>query len=281
MRPAPDFVHRTTTTFLCAVPPNLPSDPEGRAPLSRRRPLLRSGLRPGERVMLRRNRYYTGRGHTTSTGSTSISPHIRLRTPSASSIVAQADWGYVTFRDLLRQSLGHRREVRDQPLEVLRQARVHSADACVQFCPGCVPKQSKPPEGGELRAQPAGDRQRDERPTRFGPQRPVPPIRRCPASGTRTSTRSITPTSRERKNSPKAICPVGRSSCTQQSPLPMTLGTTRETTAHEDRARRGSGRDPASYRFRGLVQKARRNPESPGTSPSASGSPPTSTPTRT
>ena len=28
-RPAPDFLHRTATTFLCAVPPTLPADPEG------------------------------------------------------------------------------------------------------------------------------------------------------------------------------------------------------------------------------------------------------------
>jgi peptide/nickel transport system substrate-binding protein len=40
-RPAPDFPHRTASTFFCAVPPSLPIDPEGRGAFPCR-PVLRA-----------------------------------------------------------------------------------------------------------------------------------------------------------------------------------------------------------------------------------------------
>jgi peptide/nickel transport system substrate-binding protein len=61
IRPAPDFLHRTTTTFLCAVPPTLPADPEGVGAFPAAGPYYVTQYRPGERVTLRRNPYYRGK----------------------------------------------------------------------------------------------------------------------------------------------------------------------------------------------------------------------------
>jgi ABC-type transport system substrate-binding protein len=55
----PDLTERFTQ--LCAVPPNLPTDPEGaRAPLHSPAPYYVSEYVPGERVVLERNRFYKG-----------------------------------------------------------------------------------------------------------------------------------------------------------------------------------------------------------------------------
>ena len=56
---APDFLHRTTT-FVCAVPPTLPADPEGVGAFPAAGPYYVADYRPGERVVLRRNRFYRG-----------------------------------------------------------------------------------------------------------------------------------------------------------------------------------------------------------------------------
>ena len=60
-RPVPDFPAWTTMTFFCAVPPGLPSDPEGVDVIPAAGPYHVAEYRPGERVVLRRNRYYGGR----------------------------------------------------------------------------------------------------------------------------------------------------------------------------------------------------------------------------
>jgi ABC-type oligopeptide transport system substrate-binding subunit len=59
-RPAPDFPARTTMPFFCAVPPNLPSDPEGVRTFPAAGPYVIAEYRAGERVVLRRNRFYGG-----------------------------------------------------------------------------------------------------------------------------------------------------------------------------------------------------------------------------
>jgi peptide/nickel transport system substrate-binding protein len=49
------------TTTICAVPPNLPADPEGaKAPLPSPAPYYVGEYVPGERLVLDRNRFYTG-----------------------------------------------------------------------------------------------------------------------------------------------------------------------------------------------------------------------------
>jgi peptide/nickel transport system substrate-binding protein len=59
-RPAPDFPQRTASTFFCAVPPQLPIDPEGAGAFPAAGPYYVSDYRRGERVVIRRNRFYGG-----------------------------------------------------------------------------------------------------------------------------------------------------------------------------------------------------------------------------
>jgi ABC-type oligopeptide transport system substrate-binding subunit len=105
-RPVPDFLHRTTTTFLCAVPPTLPADPEGVGAFPAAGPYYVADYRPGERVLLRRNKYYRGKR-----------PHhvdgfnVDLSALSPQEAVARvdrgdADWAYVTSGIYFDPSLG-------------------------------------------------------------------------------------------------------------------------------------------------------------------------------
>jgi peptide/nickel transport system substrate-binding protein len=62
-RPVPDFVIGLAgpPASLCAVPANLPADPEGaKAPLASAAPYYVVEFIPGERVVLERNRFYVG-----------------------------------------------------------------------------------------------------------------------------------------------------------------------------------------------------------------------------
>jgi peptide/nickel transport system substrate-binding protein len=60
-KPIPDLP-AAFTTALCAVPPNLPADPEGsKAPLPSAGPYYVSDYSPGERLVLERNRFYKGK----------------------------------------------------------------------------------------------------------------------------------------------------------------------------------------------------------------------------
>ena len=106
VRPAPDFLHRTTTTYLCAVPPNLPSDPEGVRTFPAAGPYYVAQYRPRERVVLRKNRFYRGKR-----------PHhvdgfdIDLRATSPQDVVravdrGDADWGYTTAGVYFDPTLG-------------------------------------------------------------------------------------------------------------------------------------------------------------------------------
>jgi peptide/nickel transport system substrate-binding protein len=105
-RPAPDFPTRTTLPFFCAVPPGLPSDPEGVRELTGAGPYYISEYRPLERVVIRRNRFYGGRR-----------PHhvggfeVDLRVASPQEMVqridrGEADWGYNLAGVFLDPSLG-------------------------------------------------------------------------------------------------------------------------------------------------------------------------------
>jgi ABC-type transport system substrate-binding protein len=59
-RPVLDFAAKTTTPFFCAVPPTLPSDPEGIGAFPAAGPYVITEYRPRERVVIRRNRFYGG-----------------------------------------------------------------------------------------------------------------------------------------------------------------------------------------------------------------------------
>jgi peptide/nickel transport system substrate-binding protein len=60
-RPVPDFAARTTMPFFCAVPPALPADPEGVGPFPAAGPYYVAEYRPGQRVVIERNRFYRGK----------------------------------------------------------------------------------------------------------------------------------------------------------------------------------------------------------------------------
>jgi peptide/nickel transport system substrate-binding protein len=105
-RPAPDFAARTTLPFFCAVPPPLPADPEGVHVLPGAGPYWISEYRPGERVVIRRNRFYRGRR-----------PHhvdgfeVDLRVASPQEMIqridrGEADWGSNLAAVFLEPTLG-------------------------------------------------------------------------------------------------------------------------------------------------------------------------------
>jgi ABC-type transport system substrate-binding protein len=58
--PVPDFPARTTMPFFCAVPPTLPSDPEGVGAHPSAGPYFISEYVRGRRAVLERNRFYRG-----------------------------------------------------------------------------------------------------------------------------------------------------------------------------------------------------------------------------
>jgi ABC-type transport system substrate-binding protein len=93
-RRAPDFAHRTASTFFCAVPPTLPIDPEGAGVLPAAGPYHVVEYRRGERVVLRRNRFYGGsRPHHVS------GFDVDLRAASPQEVLrrvdrGEADWGH-------------------------------------------------------------------------------------------------------------------------------------------------------------------------------------------
>jgi peptide/nickel transport system substrate-binding protein len=60
VRPVSDFPAQTTMPFFCAVPPTLPSDPEGVSAFPGSGPYYVSEHVRGQRVVLERNRFYRG-----------------------------------------------------------------------------------------------------------------------------------------------------------------------------------------------------------------------------
>jgi peptide/nickel transport system substrate-binding protein len=91
-RPVPDFPARAT--FLCAVSPAMPADPEGVGAYPAAGPYYIAEYRPGENLVLRRNRFYGGKrphhvdAFTVDLGATSFD-EVLDRIESN-----QADWGW-------------------------------------------------------------------------------------------------------------------------------------------------------------------------------------------
>jgi len=105
-RPSPEFPAVTALPFFCAVPPNLPLDPEGIGVMPSAGPYQVTEYRPGERVVIRRNRFYGG-----------TRPHhvdgfdVDLRAPSPAEMVrriqrGEADWGHNLAPVFLDPALG-------------------------------------------------------------------------------------------------------------------------------------------------------------------------------
>jgi peptide/nickel transport system substrate-binding protein len=61
VQPLGDLPARTSMPFFCAVPPNLPADPEGRGAFAGSGPYYVDEYRRGQRVLIKRNRYYGGK----------------------------------------------------------------------------------------------------------------------------------------------------------------------------------------------------------------------------
>jgi peptide/nickel transport system substrate-binding protein len=61
VQPLGDLPARTSMPFFCAVPPNLPADPEGRGAFPGSGPYYVDEYRPGQRIVIKRNRYYRGK----------------------------------------------------------------------------------------------------------------------------------------------------------------------------------------------------------------------------
>jgi peptide/nickel transport system substrate-binding protein len=105
-RPVPDFPSRTTMGFFCAVPPNLPSDPEGLGAFPGAGPYYVAEYVRGQRVVLERNRFYRGsRPHHVDR----IVADLRARTPEQvlDRIEAgEADWGLSTPPSLFDPARG-------------------------------------------------------------------------------------------------------------------------------------------------------------------------------
>ena len=59
-QPVADFPAQTTMPFFCAVPPTLPADREGVGAFPGAGPYYVAEYRPGQRVVIRRNRFYRG-----------------------------------------------------------------------------------------------------------------------------------------------------------------------------------------------------------------------------
>jgi ABC-type oligopeptide transport system substrate-binding subunit len=107
-RPAPDFPSRMAATYFCAVPPTLPVDPEGvgAVPGGYAGPYYVADYRRGERVVLRRNKFYGGHR-----------PHhvdgfdVDLRSPSPQEMLrtvdrGAADWGHTLAGVFFDPALG-------------------------------------------------------------------------------------------------------------------------------------------------------------------------------
>ena len=94
VRPPAAVEVRTAMPYMCAVPPSLPVDPEGRAEIPAAGPYVVVDYRPDERVVIRRNRFYRGNRPHNVDGF-----NVDLRAASPRDMVMkidrnEADWGH-------------------------------------------------------------------------------------------------------------------------------------------------------------------------------------------
>ena len=121
-RPVPDFPARTTMPFFCAVPPTLPSDPEGVGAFPGAGPYYISEYVRGRRIVLARNRFYGG------TRPSHVDRFVvDFRTAPGEVLdrieSGQADWGTTHSNVVLGSCARAGPKVRCQPIAILRQAR--------------------------------------------------------------------------------------------------------------------------------------------------------------
>ena len=219
-RPIGDFAAKTAMPFFCAVPPTLPSDPEGVGPFPSAGPYVVTEYRPGERVTIRRNRFYGG-------NATAPRRRLRRRPPGLGASrgagpgrARRCGLGARPRAHLLRAGTATRREVRDQQIAVLRQARSRPQAPRLQQRPTALPRQRAAETSGELRHS-TGARSREPRPAPRS--RIASPIsiclRACRDSRTPTSIHSSVRTSNGRERSRAATSAAERPSSTRTTVL--------------------------------------------------------------
>ena len=242
-------------------------------------PYFVAEYRRGERVVLRQNRFYGGQA---------AAPRRRLRRrPSrrvaagsaAASRARRSRLGPHALGHLLRSRARTRRQVRDQSLAALRQARSHTADARVQLVTAALPQQPGPAQGRQLRAGPAGPREPAGRSSAAPSDQYLPSI----MPGFKDA--DVYPLERPDLQRARALANGnlrgGKAILyVNSSPLPMAIGQlVRQQLAEigldvEVQASRSTARPPRT-------STSSRPRASHGTSPSASGARATSTPSRT
>ncbi len=205
-----------------------------------------------------------GSGPTTSTASTSTFAQCTPLDVVERVDRGEADWGYTTAGIYFDPSLGlvakygiNRSRFFVRPGFTLRMLAFNSARPVFQNNP-------KPPQGGQLRPQPPRDHQRRERSARQRPHRSVSPVESCPASETRTSTRSSVLIWRKRETLARGQ-PARRQGRALHEQHPAADGgrAHRRATACRDRARCRGPRVPAPYRFRLRTTPSSHNPGEP------------------
>jgi ABC-type transport system substrate-binding protein len=151
-RPVPDFPAQTAS-FLCAVPPSLPADPEGVNAFPAA-PYYVSEYRAGERVVIRRNPFYGGKrpqrvdGFLVDLGLSSHGDALdRIER-------GDADWGFCGGARILRSGAKVGSEVWREQIAVLRPARAHLPRLRVQHLTPAFPGQPAAEASGELRDRP-------------------------------------------------------------------------------------------------------------------------------
>ena len=186
VRPPAAVESRTAMPYMCAVPPALAVDPEGRAEIPAAGPYYVAEYRPDERIVIRRNRFYGGnRPHHVDRFDVDLraaSPRDmvmridqergRLGTPGRAVVLRRVAWPAVP-------------EIRDQPRALLRQAGLHPQAARVQRLEAALPGQPRATARGEFRARQVLPRRRFR--SRCEPTSTS--RTRCPDSPTPTSTR--------------------------------------------------------------------------------------------
>ena len=94
VRPPAAVAVRMAMPYMCAVPPSLPIDPEGRAVIPAAGPYRVTEYRPDERIAIRRNRFYAGgRPHHVD----GFDIDLRAASPREMVLIIdhnQADWGH-------------------------------------------------------------------------------------------------------------------------------------------------------------------------------------------
>ena len=140
-RPIGDFAAKTAMPFFCAVPPTLPSDPEGVGPFPSAGPYVVTEYRPGERVTIRRNRFYRG-----------TRPHhvdgfdVDLRASGPAEVLdrverGDADWGHAIAPSYFEPGRRLVAKYGINKIAVLRQARSHPQAPRLQQRPTALPRQ--------------------------------------------------------------------------------------------------------------------------------------------